>query len=178
MLLPGMDQELIQIGRTGKAHGLKGEIKLSIEEIYWDDLDYLDVFFLSNKSGKQLPFFLESLRGSGIAKFEDVDDRESAILIQHQGLWVRKSDFKRDLETEPETSDLEFSYLIGFIASDQNLGTLGAILDVEAFPQQEMLVISLEGEEKLIPANEHLFLNIDKKKKTVLFDLPEGLLDL
>ncbi|MEM6723110.1 MAG: ribosome maturation factor RimM [Bacteroidota bacterium] len=173
-----MEEDYITIGRTGKAHGLNGEIKISIEDDFLADLDYLEVLFIRRKSGQALPYFLETLRGPGIAKFEEVDDRETAQRLQHLDLLARKNDFQRELEQTPALDHLVFGFLKGYSIRDEQLGDLGTIVGVEEFPQQEMLIISRKGKEYLIPATEAYFAKIDKAEKSLLLHLPEGLLDL
>ncbi|MEO1434406.1 MAG: ribosome maturation factor RimM [Bacteroidota bacterium] len=173
-----MLEDYIKIGRTGKAHGLHGELKISIEDEFLEDLDYLDVLFIARKSSQPLPFFLETLRGPSIAKFEEVDDRETAQQFQHLDLFARRSDFQRDLDELPIKDHLEYGFLINFSVSDVDLGNLGTIVDVEEFPQQEMLIISHEGKEYLVPATEAYFTQLDKTAKHLILHLPEGLLDL
>lgn len=173
-----MLEDYIKIGQTGKAHGLHGELKISVEDEFLEDLNYLEVLFIARKSGKPLPYFLESMRGPGIAKFEEVDDRESAQVMQHLDLLARRSDFQRDLDTVTTDDHLEFGFLKGFAVSDVQAGDLGSITDIEAFPQQEMLIISHEGKEYLIPATEAYFEELDRAGKRLILHLPEGLLDL
>jgi 16S rRNA processing protein RimM len=45
-------------------------------------------------------------------------------------------------------------------------------------PQQEMAFVIHNGREVLIPLNESLIVSVDRENKTLLMDLPEGLLDM
>ena len=61
---------------------------------------------------------------------------------------------------------------------DKEVGEVGVIEEILDMPQQEMTLIRYKKREVLIPLNEELILEIDEKKKQVMVDLPEGLLDL
>ena len=64
----------IQIGFTKKAYGVKGELKMKIEEQYVEDFFKCKILFISI-GGKKVPFFIEDVRigNAVIAKFEDIN---------------------------------------------------------------------------------------------------------
>ncbi|MEO0732346.1 MAG: hypothetical protein AAFZ52_05900, partial [Bacteroidota bacterium] len=63
--------DLTEIGWTGKAHGLRGEIKLRVLEHYEDDLLAAPSVLIGDPP---VPYFFDHVRGGGaiIAKFEDL----------------------------------------------------------------------------------------------------------
>jgi 16S rRNA processing protein RimM len=62
--------------------------------------------------------------------------------------------------------------------TDKTTGPAGVITEVVEMPQQEMAFVLHHGREVLIPLNESLIISIDRENKTLLMDLPEGLLDM
>nr|HQU60245.1 hypothetical protein [Saprospiraceae bacterium] len=70
----------ISVGKTGKTHGIDGELKFFIEDAFLDDFLDAPAVFLT-VAGKQVPFFIESVRGESnlIIKLEEVDSREAAL---------------------------------------------------------------------------------------------------
>ena len=66
----------------------------------------------------------------------------------------------------------------GFLLVDKELGEIGVIEEVLELPQQEMAVVKKEGKEVMIPLNDTFVKGIDRTKKRIDVELPEGLLDL
>lgn len=166
--------EYIQIGYTQKAHGVRGEIKLSVEQDYLEDLEYLDVLFIS-MNGNPIPYFLESLRFGNaiIAKFEDINDRNAANLIASKALMAKAVDLEGEV-----TETLEYAHFKGFTLVDELLGEIGIIKEVVEYPQQEIATVVYKGNEILIPLNDDFISSFDEAKKIVMVSLPEGLVDL
>lgn len=75
---------LISIGRLGRTHGLKGELKVVVEEAFEDAFFEAQAVFVEVR-GTAIPHFIEYVRGGGapIVKFEDVDTIEQAKLLQN-----------------------------------------------------------------------------------------------
>ncbi|NJN33619.1 MAG: hypothetical protein HC817_04550 [Saprospiraceae bacterium] len=96
-------ENIISIGFTKKPHGLKGEIKLHIEEKYVEDIMSAEMLILDIK-GKKTPFFIEDMRVGNaiIAKFEEVNTPESAAAIASKEVFLRQTDLIPDEEREIE----------------------------------------------------------------------------
>ncbi|TNE65534.1 MAG: 16S rRNA processing protein RimM [Bacteroidetes bacterium] len=169
--------EYIQIGFTRKTHGVKGELKVAIEEPYEDVFLEADRVFLEIRGSKQ-PFFIESIRGGGdlIVHFEDIPTREDALLLQSKPVFLPADEVP---ETAPEEEyTLQYGYLTGYRILDKTAGQIGEVRDILELPQQEMAVVEVQGREVLIPLNEQFIQSIDDQKREVHTDLPEGLLEL
>lgn len=167
--------EYIEIGFLGKTHGLKGELKLNIEETFIDDFEEVETLFVQIK-GHYTPFFIESVRApeSPIIKFEDIDTKEAAVPLQHKKIYLKADEVTAIIEDEV----LKYADYVGFDIVDLTDGRIGVIEAVEPFPQQEMAIISFQNKEIFIPLNEILIKNIDEEKKIITMDLPEGLLNM
>jgi len=69
--------------------------------------------------------------------------------------------------------------LTGYKVTLSNKSILGTIGEIINNPGQDLLkIISPEKKEILIPFHEDFIVRIDKKKKTIVVEIPEGLTDL
>jgi len=172
-------EKYISIGYTKKTKGVKGELKIEVEDIYWEDFQKSTVVFLLQK-GKEMPFFIEKIIDEKelLLKLEDVDSKEAAHDLTSKEMWLRASDVSEKEEVLETQSDLQFGHLVNYQIEDQTLGNVGIIKEVLEFPQQEMAIIFIEEKEILIPLNEELITKIDEANRVVAMDLPEGILEL
>ncbi|MCI5082966.1 MAG: ribosome maturation factor RimM [Saprospiraceae bacterium] len=170
--------ELIQIGYTKKAHGVKGEVKVHIDTPFLDDAKKAEVFFIETK-GQALPYFLEKLQFGNqiIAKFEDVASKEDAAQITGQNLYLREEDISEQ-ESQEFDLDKDFAFFKGFLIKDMEHGDIGLISEVVEYPQQIMAFVELEDREIIIPLNEFFIQDIDLDNNIILMELPDGILDL
>lgn len=165
----------IQVGILGRTHGLKGELKFRIEEEYIDDFNEANVIFIKNK-GHHAPYFIESIRSSSIIKFEDTDNVEAAKILQSLPIFLKEEDIS--IAAAEPLEELIYQYIKGYKMIDDLLGELGEIQAVEAYPQQEIAIVSYQNKEVLIPLNEFIILDIDENSQEVRVSLPEGLLEI
>lgn len=170
---------LIAIGQLGRAHGLKGEIKATIEDKYEDDFLEAEAVFVDIR-GKAIPHFIQSARGGGalIVKFEDVDDVEGAKLLQGAKILMSTDHFKHAAPSEAEKWVGLYTQFEGFTIYDVHTGLVGVIGEVTEMPGQWMAIINTEQAELLIPLHPGLIESIDESRKILHMNLPEGLLDL
>jgi 16S rRNA processing protein RimM len=175
------EQVFVNIGHTKRAHGLTGEIKVSIEDQYLEDFLKNERIFIAVKSSK-IPYFIANVRGKGelIVQLEDVVGRDAAQVLQSKEIFLREQDILHEEERELEVLDdsLEYEVLTGFFILDKTLGEIGVINEVLEMPQQEMAFMVYKGREVLIPLNKQLIVEVDEEKRIVHMDLPEGLLDV
>jgi 16S rRNA processing protein RimM len=171
--------KLVKIGFTKKPHGLKGEVKLQIDDQYLEDLMETEVVLLTIK-GKPTPYFVEDIRVGNaiIAKFEDIDSVEAANEIASKEMSLREVDILTDEErTYEEEEGMEYDDCVGYKIMDGDI-LVGEIEEVVEFPQQEMAILTREGKDILIPLNVAFVLRRDDDSKTIFMDLPKGLLEL
>jgi len=164
-----------KLGKINKAHGLKGDLKVSLEAEFPINYSKLESVFV-NINNKPVPFFIEKISVQGkkaILTIEDVKDLKATEALIDKELYL-------PLTLLPEKDDSIFLYtdLIGFMVSDTTLGLLGKITDVYSLPGQEVLAMEYKEKEILIPASDELIVKLEKRKKIVHIEIPEGLLEI
>ncbi len=157
-----MSTDRLEIGRIGKAHGLRGEVVVDA---------------ISNRDERFLPGSVLYVAGDATAiatsrrhqnrwlvRFEGVEDRNAAEALR--GIVVTGD----AMESLPE-NEVWVHELIGSAVSDRAGTDLGTIVAVEANPAHDILVTE-EG--VLIP----IVFVVERDAGRVVVDLPEGLLQL
>jgi 16S rRNA processing protein RimM len=166
---------MVAIGKILKTHGYKGNLRITYDNAYRDDLEVMAAIFLEEK-GEILPWFITykeiTTNGEAIIGLENILSSEEARMLCGKKIYAREEDLTVSLEQHP------YAQLESFTASDTVLGDIGKIQQVLEMPGQMMAVIDHHGREVMIPLNEAFVKKIDRRKKMALFELPEGLLDL
>lgn len=168
-------EEVYKIGVFNKPHGIKGEISFSFTDDVFDrvDCDYLVCLL----DGIFVPFFIEEYRfrsdTTALVKLEGIDSAEQARMFTNVEVY-----FPVKFAEQDEDAPLSWSYFVGFDVVDIHHGLLGKIVDVDEATINVLFVIEQEnGEELLLPAHEEFIMGLDKAKKEITVDIPEGLLD-
>ena len=162
--------DVYKIGRLGKAHGIKGEITMQVEDDIFDrtEADYL-VLELDNI---MVPFFIEEYYfktdTTALIKFEGIDTLERAKEFANIDVYFPRNIKDNSIDSEEEA--LSYPMLVGFQVND-----IGKIAYIDH--QTENIMFELE-DGTLIPASEELIEDIDVPNKQIKMTIPEGLLDL
>jgi 16S rRNA processing protein RimM len=164
--------DCFKIGYISKTHGLKGEVTAVFEvEMEWNGLTSL---FLDSK-GSLVPYFVEKISGTidkPFIKFEGVESYEQALTLKGRGIYTVKSarpKLKRGAFYDDE--------VIGFTVEDKNVGLLGPVIEIQSQGANRLLSISYGPKEILIPINAPFITSLNKTKKLIQVELPEGFLD-
>jgi len=164
------------IGKIVATFGVKGEVVLQHQLGKKTSLKGLEAVFIEEKKDEMLPYFLEG--GARIKndeelflKFEGINTKEAAHKLMQKRVWLPQEEFEKYVSKSAPIMLLGYHII--------NEGTdLGEILEIIEQPHQLLCRIDLKGKEALIPVHEDFLLKIDKKKKQVHVELPEGLLDI
>ena len=167
--------EYFKIGKLVAVHGLKGEILLKHELGKKTSLKGLQAVFIEEKKDSFIPWFIESTKIKSeeelYMKLEGVDTREAAAKLAQKQVWLTETDFKKyTAKTAPAS-------LLGYLII-QNKEPLGKILELIEQPHQLLCRLEIEGKEVLIPLHEDTLQKVDHRKREVIVELPEGLLDI
>ncbi len=172
-----MTEQNISVGKLGKPHGLSGAFRFLLHRELKNKKKFPKHFLLQQK-GSFLPWFVASVEWlgfqDGFILFEEISVIEKAKQFSGSELFLSEKD--ATLYFKPEAG--EFDYLIGYKAIDEEGGEFGVVNEIIENPGQILCSI-LQGEkEMMIPFVEEFISNIDKLKKEITFNLPEGLLDI
>ena len=167
--------EYFKIGKFVAVHGLKGELLLKHTLGKKTSLKGLPAFFTEDKKNSFLPWFIESASIKNeeeiYLKPEGVDSREAAMKLAQKEIWVTEPEFKKFAAKTAPSSMLGYTVVNG-------TEPLGEILEIIEQPHQLLCRLEIKGKEVLIPLHEQTLLKADHKKRLVIVELPEGLLDI
>ncbi|MBS1622971.1 MAG: 16S rRNA processing protein RimM [Bacteroidetes bacterium] len=163
----------ISVGILRKPHGLSGAFNFSLTRELKSVKKHPAHFFIEGKGGF-IPYFIVSFdlkdMFTGLLTFEDIDSVEKAKQMTGCELYLDEktvgSLFKKDQD--------DYGFLIGYQAWDGERA-LGTVAAIEEMPGQVLAVIDMAGEEVMVPLVDDLVAEVDKRKKKIVFELPEGL---
>lgn len=167
--------EYFKIGKLVSVFGLKGELVLQHNLGKKTSLKGLQAVFVEERKSAFIPWFVESTRIKTneeiYLKLQDVNTREAAIKLAQKEVWLTETDFKK---FSAKSSPIN---LLGYTIVEKEK-ELGTILEVIEQPHQILCRIDMAGKEVLIPLHENTITKIDNRKKQIIVELPEGLLEI
>jgi 16S rRNA processing protein RimM len=169
-------KDCFYLGKIAKKFSFKSEVLLYLDtdepELY-ENLE--SVLVEMNKN--LIPFFIEnsSLHKNDFlrVKFEEVDSEEEADSIIGCEIYLPLT-----MLPKLEGNKFYFHEVIGFKVEDKRLGIVGEIVSINDTTAQPLFEVLNNGVEILIPMIDHFLLEIDRKNKKVVMDLPEGLIEM
>ncbi|MBO9635958.1 MAG: 16S rRNA processing protein RimM [Chitinophagaceae bacterium] len=163
------------IGKLAATFGVKGELVLVHHLGQKTALKGVQAIFIEFKRDELLPYFVEETRVKNdtelFIKLEGINSKEEARNYLQKQVWLPEETV---LQFSNKTAPISF---LGFHIID-NGTDIGEILEVIEQPHQMLCRIDLDGKEALIPMHQETLLKVDKKKKEVHVQLPDGLLDI
>ncbi|MFC5048168.1 ribosome maturation factor RimM [Aquimarina hainanensis] len=169
-------EECFYLGRIVSKFSFKGEVLVKLDTD--DPESYVgmeSVFVEYNKN--LIPFFLERcvLHKSDLLriKFEDVDSEEDADSLMKAGLYLPLS-----LLPPLEGNKFYFHEVIGFTIVDTSFGEVGVVKGINDSTAQSLFEVDRDGVEIFIPMNDEFIVKVDRNKKQILVQVPDGLIDL
>jgi 16S rRNA processing protein RimM len=168
--------ECFYLGKIAKKFSFKGEVLVYLdtdEPEFYENMESVFVEFNKNL----VPYFIESssLHKNDFLRvqFEDVDSEEEADQLLGCAVYLPLS-----MLPKLEGNQFYFHEVIGFEIEDKRLGVFGIIQSINDTTAQPLFEV-LNGEvELLIPMIDQFLVEIDRKNKKVVMDLPEGLIEM
>ncbi len=176
---PSPHQTELRIGRLTKAHGLKGALKV---ELYTDDparrfvpgaVFQLQVPTESVWHGKTIELAeLKWYNSHAVAFFKNVVDRDGAESLVKAILWVHQ-----DAAELPEEDDAWYDHQLVGLAVVRDGATVGVVARVDHMPAQDLLAVTTDAGEVLVPFIKAFVPAVDIAAKTVTVTPPLGLFE-
>ncbi|MGQ0715498.1 MAG: ribosome maturation factor RimM [Gemmatimonadaceae bacterium] len=172
--------DLVIVGRVRRPHGVRGELLI---EVITDEPDAVYA------SGRRV--FAESPKGAGedaneiltvletrpfkdglLVRFHEITDRTTAERWNGRLLLVPE----REL-TPPAEGEVYVHELQGMTVELSSGEVIGTVADVFEVPQGLLLDIARERGTVLVPFSGEIILGVDRERRVVRIDPPEGLLE-
>jgi 16S rRNA processing protein RimM len=166
-------QSCYKIGYISKTHGLKGGVTAVLSEA--GDFKSLESIFVEINHNL-VPYFIESYsdRGDkGFIKFENINTFEQAETLKGCSIYLSKT-----VRPKLKRGDFYNDEVTGFEVEDLHHGFLGEVKEIVESGANRLLSIDRSGKEVLIPVNGPFIKSVNKSKKKIQTELPEGFLDL
>lgn len=168
-------EEIYKIGVFNKPHGIHGELSFTFTDDIFDRVDC--EYLVCEVDGIFVPFFINEYRfrsdSTALIFLEGIDSAEKARPFTNLDVYFPQ----KYADRQPETPS-SWDYFIGFRISDIQHGELGEVTYIDDSTQNVLFVVEREGNEILIPANEDFMVQLDKMHRSIVMNLPEGLLEL
>lgn len=168
-------QDCFFLGTIVSKFSFKGEILLKVDS---DEIEFknLKTLFLET-DGALVPFEIENvmLHKSSLLRLrlENIDSEEKAIRILRSKVYLPKKDL-------PKLSGNKFYFheIINFSVIDNNYGDIGTVVRVNDQTSQPILIVSKNDKELMIPLVDEFLVEVKRKEKQLIFNLPEGITEL
>lgn len=163
------------LGKILKPHGFDGKVNTYLDTDEPWIYENLEVVFI-NINGSPVPYFVESIilkNNKATIKLADVDTIEQSTFLIQKEMYL-------PLSTLPALSGNKFYFheVIGFNVKDVNFGEIGIVKQVLEYPNQAVLQVMHKEKEVLIPASNDVIKSVDRTKKEIKVDAPEGLIEI
>lgn len=167
--------ECYSLGYISKTVGHKGELLLILDVDDIKRYKKLESVFVEINN-QLVPFFIThiELRGNGAkVTFDGIDNPQRAEELTRSSLYL-------PLSFLPPLKGKKFYYheILGFTATDKHHGNIGIVENVLDYPTQALFQIKKDTTEILVPVKEDFIVSIDRDKKIIELNAPEGLIDI
>ncbi len=169
----------LEVGKIGKTHGLKGEIRVSFEAFFMSYLGEVKMIFLEI-NGSRVPFFSEYVQYNNprhvLIKLEGIDHREAAMDIHQKTIYVKPAEY--DGLVEELDAEQIFNRIVGYTATLEDGTEVGKIEEIFYLPHQSLAQCFYEGNEVLLPLHNDLLGEINQEKETIQLLLDADFLEV
>ena len=168
-------QDCFYLGKIVSKFSFKGEILLKLDS---DEIDFkkIKTIFL-DIDGTIVPHSIDNIKlhKSSLLriKLENIDTEEKANKILKIKTYLPIKDL-------PKLNGNKFYYheIINFTVLDLSLGNIGKVKEVNDKTLQPIIIMDNGISEVMIPLVDDFLIEVNRVKKTLTFDLPNGLTTL
>jgi 16S rRNA processing protein RimM len=165
-----LTNQLLIAGEIGKPHGISGEVY--VVRISDDPHRFDPGSRLIHADGRELEIQSSRIhRDRLLVKFVEADTREEAEGLR--GTLFVPAAARRQLEESEFWAD----DLIGCNVRTLEGSVVGKVIEVRPSPAQDLLVVTSDHGETLVPLVADIVKTVDIEGKLVTIDPPEGLID-
>ncbi|MAT03120.1 MAG: 16S rRNA processing protein RimM [Acidimicrobiaceae bacterium] len=152
------NMQLLEIGRIGKPHGLRGEVSVSLTTDREERVAPGTTLFLASQS-ELIVLSSKSHQKRYLVSFEGIDTRESADAISGEKLFARPLEDKETIWAHE---------LIGKSVKGLDGFDRGKVVEIHANPASDLLVLD---DETLVPVN----FVISVQEDAITVETPKGI---
>ena len=165
----------ILLGRITKLSGYEGAVAVKLEKIFTENIPQMESVFLEIE-GRPVPFFISGLEYSGAyilkLSFEGYDSPEK--IREFVGCRVFLTSDSSDAGIKEDNQ-----VLTGYKVLTSGNILLGSISEVLSNNGQWLISVKSPGKKDiLIPFHADFIVSVDKRKKVIIMDIPEGLTEI
>lgn len=173
-------ESLSVIGKIQRTHALKGELNIQLDV----DDDYLVVnpWIILMMEGIPTPFRVESIRPksaqTSLIKLKGVNSEEEAKQLVNLEVYVATEFLNEFLDEDDEGAYA--ADFIGYKLMDDADNKIGDIIDVDLSTEANplFLVKRTDSDTCMIPIADELIVSFNPEDKTIVMNIPTGLLEL
>jgi 16S rRNA processing protein RimM len=168
--------DFFYLGKILKAYGKKGHVLAYFDVDDLTEYRDLDAVFLGIDNDR-IPFFIKSVeprsKNQAVILFEDSDSADDASVFEGKELFL-------PLSRLPKLKGKKFYYheVAGFKVIDTKHGDIGFLKSVLDMPQHPLLQIQHGEKEILVPLTDEILQKVDRVRKELHIDSPEGLIEI
>ncbi|MDD4335165.1 MAG: ribosome maturation factor RimM [Desulfotomaculaceae bacterium] len=169
-----MSEEYITVGKILNTQGRIGAVRVLPLTEYPERFKVNSQVYVSLKGVKKLMTVEDSAPHQKyvIIKFKEIPDMNAAEKIKGGILEITRA----DLFPLPENTYYIFD-IIGLTVNDKTRGSLGKIIEVLQTGANDVYVVETGARPLLIPALKQVVKEIDLPGRSMVVDLPDGLVD-
>ena len=168
-------EELVPLGKVLKVHGVRGKVKIAP---FGETLEQL--------GRGRVVYHRHPEKGWSPLVIEKVQRQPKFLIVAFRGVWNRdQAEFLRGKEIFlpasqlPELEEGEYYHyqLIGMRVIDSKGEVLGKLAEIITTGSNDVYVVRKSNAEVLIPAVEGVVKEVNVRQKTMVVEIPEGLMD-
>lgn len=162
------------LGYFSSKHGFRGGLNLKLDVTPTNEIMGLNHLFIQIDNDL-VPFFIQSfkIKNNNIALLflDEIDCEDRAHRLIGKQAYASKEYF-------PESDTDSIKKYIGYRAIDINKGNIGVIEEILFLKGQNLFRIIHNDDEILIPHVEAFIIRASDDKKEIVFNTPEGLIEM
>jgi 16S rRNA processing protein RimM len=167
--------ELVHFGKIVATHGVNGAVIVQHVCKRNIDLKNCKALFIEVEKDSKNPYFITQSKAVNTEELhvsiEGVTSKEGAKFLLRKKVWLPKTDFDNLVDKNAPLA------LLGFTIIEKGK-VIGEIIEVIEQPQQILCNVIYNNQQVFVPLHTETLVGIDRTKKLIEVNLPEGLLDV